>query len=204
MAWPQPARKLAYTNRRGGGQTSGIDRDGAKLLGFDVSQNEEHYLAITVSPDGNLNGYLDGQPLPTIVNVNTNDLANVTSTSEFLGESAWNDPEHLGTIEEFRIWRGELSATQTAGNFQLGPDVISSVPASFVITSVTYDAAANRTSLTWNSIAGKRYTVWVSENLIAWTKLPGDVVATGAQTSFTDTTIPPGLPTRFYYVQEEP
>jgi hypothetical protein len=52
--------------------------------------------------------------------------------------------------------------------------------------------------------AEARGTVWVSDDLIARTKLPGDVIAAGTQASFTDTTIPPGLPTRFYYDQEEP
>jgi hypothetical protein len=202
---PAAGQELAYTNRRGNGESSGIDRDGAKLFGFDVTQNEEHYLAFTVSADGNLNGYLDGAPLDTITDLDTNDLSNVTSTNEFIGESAWTvDPGHLGSINEFRIWKGVLSADQTAQNYQNGPDVIGGAAAPFVITSVLYDSASGRPTIVWNSVAGRRYTIHHSDTLAGWTQIPGEVTAQGPQTSFTDTTIPAGTGTRFYRVRQEP
>ena len=205
---PQAGQELAYTHRRGNGETSGIDRDGAKLLGTDVTQNEAHYLAITVSADGNLNAFLDGQPIDQIVDIDTNDLSNVTSTNEFLGESAWNDPEHLGSIDEFRLWRGVLRADQVSAHFAAGPDTIpgggggGEIP--FVITNIAYDRAANRTSLIWNSKADRRYTVWFSSNLAQWSQIPGEVTSQGTQTSFTDQSIPPETPARYYRVREQP
>lgn len=202
---PQAGQELAYTNRRGNGDTSGIDRDGSKLLGFDVTQNETHHLAITVSSDGTLNAYLDGLPVDPIVDIDTNDLSNVTSTNEFLGESAWNDPEHMGSIDEFRIWKGVLLPDQVAGHFSAGPDVLpGGVSPPFLITTISYDPAANRASLIWNSLPERRYTVWYSTNLALWTQLPGVVASQGTQTSFTDVTIPAGTPTRYYRVREEP
>jgi hypothetical protein len=44
-------QELAYTNRRSGGQTSAVDRDGTQQFGFDVSTGAEHHLVITVAAE---------------------------------------------------------------------------------------------------------------------------------------------------------
>lgn len=202
---PQAGQELAYTNRRGNGETSGIDRDGAKLLGADVTQNEAHYLAITVSADGNLNAYLDGQPIESIVDIDTNDLSNVTSTNEFLGESAWNDPEHMGSIDEFRIWKGVLSADRVGAHFTAGPDGLPGPSAPpFIITSFSFDTTNRRSTLIWNSRTNGRYTVWRSIDLRDWAALPGEVASQGTQTSFIDQNVPQDALTLYYRVREAP
>ena len=113
-------QELGYTHTRGSGQMSGIDRDGAQLLGEQITQNEEHHLVITVSSDGNLNAWVDG--VQKLTNTNTNDLANVTTTFEAIGATSWGDPGMKGTVNEFRIWSGELTAGEVTSSLGAGPD----------------------------------------------------------------------------------
>jgi len=113
-------QELAYTHTRGSGQRSGIDRDGTQLLGEQITQNEEHHLVITVSSDGNLNTWVDG--VPKLTNTNTNDLSNVTTTFEAIGATSWGDPGMQGTVNEFRIWSGELTAGEVTSSSSAGPD----------------------------------------------------------------------------------
>ena len=112
--------EFGYTHSRGNGEQSGVDRDGAKLLGEQVSQNQEHHLVITVSSDGNLNTWVDG--VQKLTNVNTNDLSNVTTTFEAIGATSWGDPGMRGTVDEFRVWSGELTAAEVTSSFAAGPD----------------------------------------------------------------------------------
>lgn len=113
-------QELAYTHTRGSGQMSGIDRDGTQLLGEQITQNEEHHLVITVSSDGNLNTWLDG--VQKLTNTNTNDLSNVTTNFEAIGATSWGDPGMKGTVNEFRIWSGELTASEVTSSLGAGPD----------------------------------------------------------------------------------
>jgi len=112
--------EIAYTHSRGNGEQSGVDRDGAKLLGEQISQNEEHHLVISVSSDGNLNTWVDG--VQKLTNVNTNDLSNVTTTFEAIGATSWGDPGMRGTVDEFRVWSGELTSAEVTSSFAAGPD----------------------------------------------------------------------------------
>ena len=43
---------------------------------------------------------------------------------ERIGASNWGDAGMTGSVNEFRIWDGELTAGEVAQNFALGPDVI--------------------------------------------------------------------------------
>jgi len=112
--------ELAYTHTRGNGEMSGIDRDGAKLLGEQVSQNEEHHLVITVSTDGNLNAWVDGER--KLTDTDTNDLSNVNTTFEAIGATSWGDPGMTGSVNEFRIYEGELTPLEVAASTEAGPD----------------------------------------------------------------------------------
>ena len=113
-------QELAYTHTRGSGQMSGIDRDGTQLLGEQIAQNEEHHLVITVSSDGNLNTWLDG--VQKLTNTNTNDLSNVTTSFEAIGATSWGDPGMKGSVNEFRIWSGELTSAEVSTNLTSGPN----------------------------------------------------------------------------------
>ena len=113
-------QELAWTHTRGNGEQSGVDRDGAQLLGEQVTQNTEHHLVITVSPDGNLNTWVDG--VQKLTNINTNDLSNVNTTFEAIGATSWGDPGMTGSVNEFRVYEGELTASEVASNLSSGPD----------------------------------------------------------------------------------
>jgi len=115
---------IGYTHTRGNDQMSGVDRDGSKLLEEQVTQNEEHHLVITISSDGNLNAWVDGDK--KITDTDTNDLANVTSDFEGIGATSWNDPGMAGSVSEFRIWSGTLFAFEVEQSFTSGPDTLPS------------------------------------------------------------------------------
>ncbi len=115
-------QELAYTHTRGNGQMSGVDRGGAQLLNQQVAPSIQHHLVITVSADGNLNTWVDNTQLLT--NIDTNDLSNVNTGIEAIGATSWNDPGMNGTVDEFRIWSGELTAAEVANNFAAGPNVV--------------------------------------------------------------------------------
>ena len=118
-------QEIGYTHTRGNGEMSGVDRDGAKLLEEQVAQNEEHHLVITISSDGNLNAWVDGDK--KISDSDTNDLANVTSDFEGIGATSWGDPGMAGSVNEFRIWNGTLSDLEVTQNFTNGPDTLPNV-----------------------------------------------------------------------------
>lgn len=115
-------QELGFTHSRGNGEQSGVDRDGSQLLGEQISQNEEHHLVITISPDGNLNTWVDGDR--KLSNTNTNDLSNVNTTFEAIGATSWNDPGMTGSVNEFRVWSGQLTASEVAANRTSGPDAL--------------------------------------------------------------------------------
>ena len=108
-----------------------------------------------------------------------------------------------GSVNEFRIWRGELTAAEVAINFAGGPDAVGDV--SLQITDIQYNEVGNTVDVTWNSVPGRYYTVEWSSDLKSgdpvWIEL-ADTTATGNSTTVTDTGIPPGTLKRFYRVLE--
>ncbi len=125
-------QELAWTHTRGNGQQTGVDRDGAKLLGEQITPNTQHHLVVSVSSDGNLNTWVDG--IQKLTNVDTNDLSNVTTDFEAIGATSWGDPGMNGTVDEFRIWSGELSAADVASNFAAGPGVVIPEPSGMLLS----------------------------------------------------------------------
>jgi hypothetical protein len=113
-------QELAFTFTRGNGQQTGVDRDGAKLFEEQVNQNEEHHLVITVSPDGNLNTWIDG--VQKLIDLDTNELANVSTDFEAIGATSWGDPGMTGSVNEFRIYEGELTSLEVAASTEAGPE----------------------------------------------------------------------------------
>ncbi|YCM45009.1 LamG-like jellyroll fold domain-containing protein [Verrucomicrobiaceae bacterium 227] len=114
--------EMAFTHTRAAGAMTGIDRDGAKLLGEQIAQNEEHHLVISVSVDGTMNAWIDG--VKKLSDVDTNDLSNVGSGFEGIGATSWNDPGMTGSVNEFRIWDGVLVDFEVTENFKAGPDTL--------------------------------------------------------------------------------
>jgi MYXO-CTERM domain-containing protein len=124
-------QELAYTHSRGNGEMSGVDRNGAQLLGEQVSQNTPHHLVISVSSDGSLNTWLDGAQ--KLTNVATNDLSNINTTFEGIGATSWNDPGMTGTVDEFRIYSGELTAGEVTTSLAAGPNTIVPEPSGLAL-----------------------------------------------------------------------
>ena len=122
---PVNGQEFALTNQHANG--TAVDRNGANQFNFRAAIGVEHHLVITVASDGNLSTWLDGAQI--FNNVATNPLSNVTSAVESIGATAWNDPGHLGEVNEFRIYHGELTAPEVAQNFALGPNQLIPEPA---------------------------------------------------------------------------
>jgi len=128
-------QELAFTNFRGGGDLApGLDRNGAIALASypfgsntRISTGVEHHLVVSVDASGLTNLWVDGTQ--EITNLATNALSNVTSSTESIGATAWGDPGHLGSVNEFRIWSGTLTGAEVAQNFSLGPDSLVPEPA---------------------------------------------------------------------------
>ncbi len=77
-------------------------------------------------------------------------------------------------------------------------------PASaFRVTSLA-PAGPGAMMIAWQSVAGKNYTVERSVDLQSFATVSGSVPAAGAQTSFTDSAVPPGAPKVFYRVRLAP
>ncbi len=125
-------QELAWTHTRGNGEQSGVDRDGARLLGEQIAPNVQHHLVISVSSDGNLKTWVDG--VQKLTDIDTNDLSNVNTTFEGIGATSWGDPGMNGTVDEFRIWSGELSAAEVAGNLAAGPNTIVPEPSGILLS----------------------------------------------------------------------
>jgi Concanavalin A-like lectin/glucanases superfamily len=128
-------QELAFTNMRAGGDLApGLDRNGAKpLASYPFGSNTripvgvEHHLVVSVAADGLTNLWVDGNP--EITNLATNPLVNVTSGTESIGATAWGDPGHFGTVNEFRIWSGTMTDSEVFQNLQLGPNQLIPEPA---------------------------------------------------------------------------
>ena len=115
----QEGFEFAFTDAHAGANNA-VDRNGAKTFGFRATLGVEHHLAISLAQDGNLNAWLDGAQVLT--DVATNPISNVGSETESIGATAWGDPGHNGSVNEFRIWTGELTGAEVAQNLALGPN----------------------------------------------------------------------------------
>lgn len=191
----QAGAEVAWTHQRGGEElVPGLDRNGAKLTqsfpaGSDdrFALNEEHHLVITVAPDGTANVWVDGNQ--EVVDAPTNDPSNITTSTESIGSTAWNDPGHQGSVNEFRIYNGTLKAGAVATNFAAGPDALGG--SGLQIVSITHDRPNGKATITFNSIPGRTYRIDRSPNLLEadsdqWIDLDDQFVADSPLSVFTD------------------
>lgn len=116
----QEGFEFAYTNARADFGNAAPDRNGAHTFGMRPSLFDEHHLVISLAPNGNMNAWVDGTQLLT--NRATNPISNVGTEVESIGATAWGDPGHNGTVNEFRIWSGELTNAEVQANLVLGPN----------------------------------------------------------------------------------
>ena len=201
-------RNIIFNLQQGGSGQGRIQYQGMPESNFGPrpALNEEHHLALSISPSGEINAWIDGtqiQASPPNLTGDGDDLSTLPNSWERIGASNWGDVGMTGSVNEFRIWRGELTAAEVAINFAGGPDAVGDV--SLQITDIQYNEVGNTVDVTWNSVPGRYYTVEWSSDLKSgdpvWIEL-ADTTATGNSTTVTDTGIPPGTLKRFYRVLE--
>ena len=198
----QAGQEIAWTNFRGGGDLApGLDRNGAHPIdsipfGSDerLTEDEEHHLVVTVTPEGTTNMWIDG--VQEITELETNPVSNIVTNTESIGSTAWGDPGHSGSVNEFRIWRGTLTGEEVANNLALGPDDIGD-SGIFQIISAVYDPEMGTVDITWNSSNGRTYAMEVSDNLSSWSEIDDGIASEGETTTFRDT--PPAATRQRYY-----
>ena len=126
--------EFAFTNARGNTGNAAPDRNGPHTFGFRPSLNNEHHLVISLAQDGNMNAWLDGGQVLT--DVSTNAISNIGTEVESIGATAWGDPGHNGSVNEFRIWSGELTGAQVAQNLALGPNSLVPEPSALALLAL--------------------------------------------------------------------
>ncbi|MDB4719920.1 LamG domain-containing protein [Akkermansiaceae bacterium] len=199
-------QEIAWTNERGGNdQAPGLDRNGAKEIssipfgtGDRLSLDEEHHLVVSVEPDGTTNLWIDGTK--EISELPTNPVSNIVTNTESIGSTAWGDPGHFGSVNEFRIWEGTLTEDDVTVNLAAGPDFLPGEK-EFAITSITRNPSNNSVIITFNSIVGRRYRIDRSPELLSadsplWLDIDDEFVATSGLSTFTD---PTALGKRLFY-----
>ena len=120
--------EFAFTNVRANTGFAGLDRNGNTDLPFRPAIGVEHHLVIALAADGTVNLWLDGSSV--LSGIATNAVSHIVSTQEAIGATAWGDPGHNGTVNEFRIWSGEFTQADVSASMALGPDVVVPEPAS--------------------------------------------------------------------------
>ena len=87
----------------------------------------EHHLALTISPTGEVNAWIDGtriQASPPDLSGDGNNLSSLPSSWERIGASAWGDANMSGSVNEFRVWDGVMTAAEVAESLAAGPDTL--------------------------------------------------------------------------------
>lgn len=80
------------------------------LRGLDVNNGKLHHLVAVLTTSAN-KLYKDGVLIASVAN---NKGIAIGTTNALLGKGPWNDPTWQGTIAEFNIYEGELTAQQVA------------------------------------------------------------------------------------------
>ena len=85
------------------------------------------HLVLTYALGGSMNLYLDGElTMSCSAKISQSSYSKAISTeTNYLGRSLWSGDVGLsGSIDEFRVWNGELSAKSVVANFNAGPNYI--------------------------------------------------------------------------------
>jgi alpha-L-arabinofuranosidase len=137
-----------------------IDLDSGSSL--DGSTNV-HITAVFNPPTGYMAIYLNGVLAGADYNV-TIPMSGVQAVRNIIGADNWPDPGMQGTIDEFRIYNGALTANEIAATQVLGPNQLLSAASPAISTSAT---GASLT-LSW-PVASAGFTLLTSTNLASGT-----------------------------------
>ena len=163
------------------GQTAGTGR--LTSTGATITNQWQHFV-FQRSGDGNLEIWIDG------VLVNTSaaapNLLPLNGAFTIGAEGNTLNNSFSGRIDEFAVFSEALSSEQVAmlAGGATPPELFGPLTP-FVITSISYDQAADRTTLTWNSKNNGVYSVDSSPNLNDWAEIQDDVPSDGETTTLT-------------------
>ncbi len=122
-----------------------------------------HITTVFNPPAGYVAIYLNGVLAGANYNV-TIPMSGVQAVRNIIGADNWPDPGMQGTIDEFRIYNGALTANEIAATQVLGPNQLLSV------ASPTISASASGGSLTLSwPVASAGFTLLTSTNLASGT-----------------------------------
>ncbi|MES2922572.1 MAG: LamG-like jellyroll fold domain-containing protein [Verrucomicrobiota bacterium] len=131
-------------------------------------------------------------------------LADINIAQFFLGSAVqYGDPDFDGQIDEFRIWKGALTANDVASHFALGPDLVTAAP---TIKTVSINAAKDTLTLGLEGLAPTRaYYLEESQTLQGFALVPGSAFTAAATTATINIPINPFTqPKRFFRLAESP
>jgi hypothetical protein len=123
------------------------------------------------------NGLLAGSMTTTVP------LSSVNDVNDWLGRSQFEDPFFNGSLDEFRIWNGALTAAQVAQNYAAGPNVLP--------TPITLQAQLS---------GGKLVLTWTGGSLLQSSSVAGPYTVVSGNPQSPYSVIPTG-PRMFYRVQ---
>jgi hypothetical protein len=120
-----------------------------------------HITAVFNPPAGYMAIYLNGVLAGADYNV-TIPMSGVQAVRNIIGADNWPDPGMQGTIDEFRIYNGALTANEIAATQVLGPNQLLSTAS----PAISASASGGSLSLSW-PVASAGYTVLTTTNLAA-------------------------------------
>ena len=115
------------------------------------------------------------------------------------GDSATGPQTHSGAQDEVAIWLNRVLTEAEAASLWTAATAVSGPAAPFTITNVSRNGTTHDVTLTFLSVAGSTYAVDRSANLAAWSELTKTLVATGAQTTFVDSSAEVHAASLFFY-----
>ena len=86
------------------------------FINLDVNDDVWRHLAWTISTDGTWKFYINGALYQTDVSKSVPN--NVYRKDAWIGKSAWRDPPYNGFIDDFRIYKTALDATDVMNLYQ--------------------------------------------------------------------------------------
>ena len=120
---------------------------------------EEHVTAVFDPPAGYVAIYLNGVLTGANYNV-TIPMSGVQAVRNLIGADNWPDPGMQGSVDEFRIYDGALSANEIAATQALGPNQLLSVAS----PSLSVSLSTNQLTLSW-PVAAAGFTLQSCTNL---------------------------------------
>ena len=144
--------------RTGGGTASVVLSDGTEA-GFDFSTTAldgliNLQIAVVYDPPSNTESVYTNGVFAASASLNGKVLASVDDLICWLGRSMYaGDSGLAGSIDEFRIYAGAMTAAQIAADTAAGPDKVALPPPVNAAPKLSFSVAGDRLTLSWPSSA---------------------------------------------------